>query len=118
MGDVARVATAVVVAAPCVAQAATEAVRQNAAGTSARIGRSRLVLTTNAGAAGGSGELPPQELLYFGGPVSAPGYEFHELAARAGISQRVEWRTPVPFPSVKLGRFGRVPGQATLAPFE
>ena len=35
----------------------------------------------------------------------------------AGLSQRVEWRTPVPVPSVSLGRFGRVPGQATLAPF-
>jgi hypothetical protein len=80
-------------------------------------GRSRLVLTTRAGAVGGSGALPPQELLYFGGPLSAPGYEFHELAARGGASQRVEWRTPVPFPSVNLGRFGRVPGQATLAPF-
>ena len=79
--------------------------------------RSRLVLTTYAGAVGGSGALPPQELLYFGGPVSAPGYEFHELVARAGISQRVEWRLPVPFPTVNLGRFGRVPGTATLAPF-
>jgi hypothetical protein len=69
------------------------------------------------GAAGGSGVLPPQELLYFGGPVSTPGYEFHELAARGGISQRIEWRTPVPFPGVNLGRFGPVPGEATLAPF-
>jgi hypothetical protein len=81
------------------------------------IGRSRLVLTTRGGVVGGSGVLPPQELLYFGGPLSAPGYEFHELAARGGASQRIEWRTPVPFPSVNLGRFGRVPGEATLAPF-
>ena len=81
------------------------------------IGRSRLVLTTMGGAVGGSGVLPPQELLYFGGPVSTPGYQFHELAARGGLSQRIEWRTPVPFPSVNLGRFGRVPGEATLAPF-
>jgi hemolysin activation/secretion protein len=81
------------------------------------IGRSRLVLTTRGGAVGGSGMVPSQELLYFGGPLSAPGYEFHELSARAGVSQRVEWRTLVPFPSVNLGRFGRVPGEATLAPF-
>jgi hypothetical protein len=80
-------------------------------------GRNRLVLTTRGGAVGGSGVLPPQELLYFGGPLSAPGYEFHELAARGGISQRIEWRTPVPFPPVNLGRFGRVPGEATFAPF-
>jgi hypothetical protein len=81
------------------------------------IGRNRLVLTARGGAVGGSGVLPPQELLYFGGPLSAPGYEFHELAARGGVSQRIEWRTPVPFPPVNLGRFGRVPGEATLAPF-
>lgn len=81
------------------------------------IGRNRLALTTRGGAVGGSGVLPPQELLYFGGPSSAPGYEFHELAARGGVSQRIEWRAPVPFPSVNLGRFGRVPGEATLAPF-
>ena len=80
------------------------------------IGRSRLVLTTSGGLVG-SGLLPPQELLYFGGPVSAPGYDFHELSARAGVSQRLEWRTPIPFPAVNLGRFGRVPGEATLAPF-
>jgi hypothetical protein len=81
------------------------------------IGRNRLVLATNGGLVGSSGVLPPQELLYFGGPVSAPGYDFHELVTRGGISQRVEWRTPIPFPAVNLGRFGRVPAAATLAPF-
>jgi hypothetical protein len=80
-------------------------------------GRNRLVLTTYAGAVGGHGELPPQELLYFGGPLSAPGYEFHELAARAAFAQRLEWRTPIPFVPVPLGRFGKVPGEATIAPF-
>ena len=81
------------------------------------IGRNRLVLATTGGAVGSSALLPPQELIYFGGPVSAPGYDFHELATRGGLSQRVEWRTPIPFPAVRLGRFGRVPGAATLAPF-
>ena len=80
-------------------------------------GRSRLVLTTSAGAVGSNGALPPQELLYFGGPVSAPGYAFHALAARAAASQRVEWRTPIPFVPIGLGRFGKMPGEATLAPF-
>ncbi|MGZ8457054.1 MAG: hypothetical protein ACXWZ4_10690, partial [Gemmatirosa sp.] len=28
-----------------------------------------------------------------------------------------EWRTPVPFPSISLGRYGRSPARATLAPF-
>lgn len=62
-------------------------------------------------------ELPPQEWLLFGGPVSAPGYAFHELRARAGGTLRIEWRSIIPAPAVSLGRFGRVPGQATLAPF-
>jgi hypothetical protein len=81
------------------------------------IGRHRLVLQTLGGAVGATGEVPAQERLYFGGPVSAPGYGFHELSTLAGISQRIEWRFPVPAPSVSLGRFGRVPPTATLAPF-
>ena len=77
----------------------------------------RLVLFTAGGAVGSTGPVPAQEWLYFGGPVSAPGYAFHELAAVAGVTQRVEWRTSIPAPSFSLGRFGRAPGQATLAPF-
>jgi hypothetical protein len=77
----------------------------------------RLVLFTAGGAVGSTGPVPAQEWLYFGGPVSAPGYAFHELAAVSGVTQRVEWRTSVPAPSFSLGRFGRAPGQATLAPF-
>jgi hypothetical protein len=77
----------------------------------------RLVLNTAGGAVGANGDVPPQEWLFFGGPRSAPGYAFHELAALAGVSQRVEWRTRVPAPSIGLGRFGRIPGEATLAPF-
>jgi hypothetical protein len=77
----------------------------------------RLVLFTAGGAVGSNGPIPAQEWLYFGGPVSAPGYAFHELATVVGVTQRVEWRTPIPAPSFSLGRFGRAPGQATLAPF-
>lgn len=79
--------------------------------------RSRLVLQSYAGAVGANGPIPPQEWLWFGGPVSAPGYAFHELGAAAAFSQRVEFRLPIAVPSFSLGRFGRVPGQATLAPF-
>jgi hypothetical protein len=61
--------------------------------------------------------VPPQELVYLGGPVTGPGYDFHAFAGRFGASQRVEWRTPVPFPSISLGRYGRSPARATLAPF-
>ncbi|CAN5922349.1 hypothetical protein BH11GEM2_BH11GEM2_30040 [soil metagenome] len=77
----------------------------------------RLALSLAGGAVGGSATVPPQDWLYFGGPVSGPGYRFHELAALAGATARAEWRVKIPAPSFSLGRFGRIPGEATLAPF-
>ncbi|MEO8336050.1 MAG: hypothetical protein ABI664_13815 [bacterium] len=77
----------------------------------------RLAMFIAGGAVGTTAPLPPQEWLYFGGPMSAPGYRYHELGARGGATARLEWRTQIPAPAVSLGRFGRVPGQATLAPF-
>ena len=79
--------------------------------------RGRLVFFGAGGAVGATGMVPAQELLYFGGPVSAPGYGFHELAGLAGATTRLEWRTRVPAPAVSLGRFGHAPGTATIAPF-
>ena len=54
-------------------------------------GGDRLVLGTIAAAALGA-DVPAQDLVYFGGPVTGPGYGFHEFGAVAGASQRVEWR--------------------------
>ena len=79
------------------------------------VGQHRFVLRTFAAAA--SSAAAPQDLVYYGGVLSGPGYDFHELAGRAGVSQRVEWRTPVPFVAIPLGRFGRSPAGATLAPY-
>jgi hypothetical protein len=73
--------------------------------------------TTIAGVHATSPAVPPQELVYLGGPVSGPGYEYHELVGEIGGSQRVEWRMPAPFIAVPLGRFGEVPPRVTLAPF-
>lgn len=82
------------------------------------LGRQRIVLHTIAGAVGGRDDvIPSQELFYFGGPVTAPGYEFHQLVGRAGLSQRLEWHLSVPFVGLPLGRFGKVPASATLAPY-
>jgi hypothetical protein len=78
-------------------------------------GRGRLVARTSAAAV--RGNAPLQELAYFGGPVTAPGYRFHELVGRGGAAQRVEWRTPVRFVPISLGRYGRSPATATLAPY-
>ncbi|HYW33435.1 MAG TPA: hypothetical protein VE869_18175, partial [Gemmatimonas sp.] len=68
------------------------------------------------GAAGGR-DLPPQWLVFAGGPWSAPGYDFHEFATRGFLSQRLEFRQPVRAPAIPLGRYGTAPGHVTLAPF-
>jgi len=57
------------------------------------------------------------ELVYFGGPVSAPGYDYHSLVTVAGFAEHVEFRIPAPFIPFSLGRFGRVPAHGSFAPF-
>ena len=80
------------------------------------LGRRRLVLRTIAGVAVGP-RIPVQHHVFLGGATSAPGYEFHEFVGKAGLSQRIELQSPVPFPSFSLGRYGRSPASITLAPF-
>ena len=79
-------------------------------------GERRLVLDATLATTTGAA-VPAQELVYLGGPVSAPGYDYHAFAGHTGASARAELRLPVPFPTLTLGRFGRVPARATLAPF-
>ena len=79
-------------------------------------GRNRLVLRTIASGVVGA-EVPLQYETWLGGPVTLPGMNFHAVRGRAGLSQRVEWQSPVPAPTIPLGRYGRVPGQLLLAPF-
>ena len=82
-----------------------------------RIGGDRTIAShTGIGAAGGR-DLPPQWLVFAGGPWSAPGYEFHEFRTRGYLSQRLEMRQPVPAPAIPLRRYGKAPGHVTLAPF-
>ena len=59
----------------------------------------------------------PQLDVAFGGPVTAPGYDFHALRGRAGISQRIEWQRTVARIPVSLGRFGRSSVRLALAPW-
>jgi hypothetical protein len=81
-------------------------------------GRQRFVAQTIAASADvGNGFPPAQDLVYLGGPVSGPGYDFHQFASKNGVSQRFELQTPVPFYSFPLGRYGKTPSTATLAPF-
>ena len=76
-----------------------------------------LVLHSLAGAVVGGFAAPAQRLVRLGGPMSAPGFDFHQFAGRAALSQRAEWQHGVPFVPLSLGRFGRVPSTLTLAPF-
>ena len=81
------------------------------------LGGGRLVLeATAAGLVAPSG-APAQELVYLGGPVSGPGYDYHQFAGREGGTARIEWRTRVPFFGLSLGPYGQAPASATLAPF-
>jgi hypothetical protein len=79
-------------------------------------GNERLVLAT-AGAAVLGASAPAQDLVYFGGPITGAGYDFHQFAGDAGVSQRVEWRHPAWAVPIPLGRFGSMQMPVTLAPF-
>jgi hypothetical protein len=81
------------------------------------LGSSRLLFHTVAAGVISKDTVPPQQLVYVGGPTTGPGYDFHEFVGRGGVSQRVEYRFLAPFPPIPLGRFGRAPGAITLAPF-
>ncbi|MBA4072255.1 MAG: hypothetical protein C0497_10535 [Gemmatimonas sp.] len=86
-----------------------EASRPAAAGT--------LVMRTFAAALAGGFAPPPQRLVRLGGPVTGPGFVYHQFAGRAALSQRLEWQRTIPFAPLRFGRFGRVPSTVTLAPF-
>jgi hypothetical protein len=82
-----------------------------------QMGSQRLLLSTTAAVVAATPDVPPQEYVFLGGPITAPGYGYHELTGEVGVTQHVEWQFPVPFPSVGLGKFGRSPPTATVAPF-
>lgn len=79
-------------------------------------GEQLLMLGVRAGATLGE-NIAPQWLQLAGGPWSGAGYAFHEFAGRYVLSPRVEWRIPVPFVSVPLGKYGASPARAQLIPF-
>jgi hypothetical protein len=82
-------------------------------------GEQRLVTaTTVAGViAGSSASLPAQELVFVGGPRSAPGYAYHQFASSFAAAEHLEWQIPAPFVPFSLGRFGRVPARGAFAPY-
>jgi hypothetical protein len=78
-----------------------------------KVGSATFVTGTFAGVSDGS---LTQDLVRAGGPVTGPGYSAHQFESRGLVAQRLEWRIPVPFPSIPLGRWGGSPGRATFAP--
>jgi hypothetical protein len=80
-------------------------------------GSQRLLFHTVAAGALSGDTVAPQHYVFLGGPLTGPGYEYHEFVGRGGVSQRVELRFPVPFLSMPFGRYGKAPGTMTLAPF-
>ena len=77
----------------------------------------RLAFFLAGGAVTSNGHIPAQDLLYLGGPMSAPGYAYHQFGDDNALTARLEWRVHVPAPAISLGRFGKIPGEASLAPF-
>lgn len=77
----------------------------------------RALFLRSWGAVAAGNDLPPQWFVHAGGPWSAPGYEYASIAGKAFVSQRAEFRFPVPAPSLPLGKYGRSPAHMTLAPF-
>lgn len=80
------------------------------------LGTGALTWRSHGGIAWADGEIPVPYLVFAGGPSSGPGYDAHRFVAARLFSQRLEWSVPVPFPAVPLGRWGRIPGQASIVP--
>jgi hypothetical protein len=75
-----------------------------------------LVLRSTGGAAWSDGPLPVQQLLFAGGPVTAPGYAFHQFAGARLLTLDAEWHIPIPLVPIPLGPFGRIPGRGSIVP--
>jgi len=81
-----------------------------------QVGEDRLVLSGTAAAVTGH-DAPPQAQVFFGGPVSGPGFGYHEFGTNAGGTGHLEWRHRALEVPVSIGRFGRLGMPVTLAPF-
>lgn len=81
------------------------------------VGTGQLALSFLAAGLTGVRRADPQSLIRIGGPVTAPGYDFHSLIGTRAVAAHAEWRLEVPFIPVPLGAWGRAPATATVAPF-
>jgi hypothetical protein len=81
-----------------------------------RLPRGHLMTRTTVAVVSG-GDVAPQFMAVFGGPTTTPGYESYDFVARRALTQRIEWAARVPFVPIPLGKYGALPGEATLIPF-
>ncbi len=79
------------------------------------LGGTRLLVRGEGGAA--SAALPAYRTFVLGGRGTLLGDDFREWGGRRVALLHVEWRIPVPFPSISLGAAARTPGSITVAPF-
>ena len=74
-------------------------------------------VTSNSTPTVGSDGVPAQDRLFGGGPLTAPGYGFHEFRGNGLATMHLEVRRPARSVAIPLGRWGRVPPSLTLAPY-
>jgi hypothetical protein len=87
-------------------------------------GRGTLAIPTGAAefvfeAWGGwaSPALPSFRAFVLGGRGTLEGEPFRAYGGRAAAGGRMEWRVPVPFPAIPIGRFASTGRQLVAAPF-
>lgn len=64
-----------------------------------------------------SAAVPPSRGFVLGGRGTLEGEPFRAYGGRAAAWGRVEWRVPVPFPAIPIGRFASTGRQLVAAPF-
>jgi hypothetical protein len=79
------------------------------------VGASEVSLETWGGWA--SPSVPPHRAFVLGGRGTLEGEPFRAYGGRAALWARAEWRVPVPFPAVPIGRFASTGRQLVVAPF-
>lgn len=79
------------------------------------LGSSEIAVETWGGWATSS--VPPHRAFVLGGRGTLEGEPFRAYGGRAALWARAEWRVPVPFPAVPIGRFASTGRQLVVAPF-
>ena len=79
------------------------------------VGATRLLIRAQGG--GASAGLPARRAFVLGGRGTLLGDPFRAWGGRRMGLVHVEWRVPVPFPSLGVGLYARTPRTVTLAPF-